>query len=123
MQGTRILLVEDSPDIQTFVRSIARLEGFQLTVAGTGEQGIDLYANDGPFDLVVLDINLPGIQGWDVLDAIKGSPEPQAKVVIFSAFADAATSEKAAAMGAAGFMAKPIGARELVAHLKAFLEA
>jgi CheY-like chemotaxis protein len=121
LHGKRLLLVEDNADIQAFVSTVARLEGADLRTASTGEEGLAALKEDAEFDLVLLDINLPGIQGWDVLEHIRSADSPAPRVVVFSAYTDAPTRERAAAIGAIGFIAKPVGARELVEQLKAFL--
>jgi len=120
LHGKRLLLVEDNADIQAFVGTVARLEGATLIAASTGEEGLVALKSEAAPDLVLLDLNLPGIQGWDVLEQIKseGSNLP---VVVFSAYTDTPTRERAAQMGAVGFIAKPVGARELVEQLTEFL--
>jgi DNA-binding response OmpR family regulator len=122
LQGKRLLLIEDSLDIQAFVGTVARLEGAILLLATTGEEGLEALKLEPPVHLVLVDLNLPGIQGWDVLQEINseaGLERPA--VVIFSAFMDEPTRERAAEMGAIGFIAKPVGARDLVEQLEAFL--
>jgi DNA-binding response OmpR family regulator len=122
LHGKSILLVEDNTDIQAFVSTVARLEGAELVVAPTGEDGLEALKKQESLDLVLLDLNLPGIQGWDILVDMNARKEfQQLPVVVFSAFTDAPTRERAAAMGAVGFIAKPVGARELVDQLKVFL--
>ena len=122
LHGKSILLVEDNADIQAFVSTVARLEGAELVVAPTGEDGLEALKKQESLDLVLLDLNLPGIQGWDILVDMNSRKEfQQLPVVVFSAFTDAPTRERAAAMGAVGFIAKPVGARELVDQLKVFL--
>jgi CheY-like chemotaxis protein len=113
MKGKRILLIEDNKDIQEFVSTIARLEGAELTVAGTGEDGLAELKRTPPPDVVLLDLNLPGIQGWDVLEELR-KEDASLPVVVFSAFIDADTRERAMRMGANGFISKPVGAREFV---------
>jgi DNA-binding response OmpR family regulator len=120
LKGNRILLVEDNADIRAFVSTVARLEGASLVIAATGEEGLTALGQEEHLDLVLLDLNLPGIQGWDVLQEVK-ERDAEPPVVVFSAYTDAPTRERAAEMGAAGFIAKPVGARELVEQLKAFL--
>jgi len=121
LQGKQILLIEDNADIQAFVSTVARLEGANLVIAPTGEDGLETLKNQPCLDLVLLDLNLPGVQGWDVLGEMKSKDgSGQLPVVVFSAFTDAPTRERAIEMGAIGFIAKPIGARELVEQLTAF---
>ena len=121
LQGKKLLLVEDNADIQAFVGTVARLEGATLIAASSGEEGIDTVKNNPDLDLVLLDLNLPGIQGWDVLQDIRSDASRDLAVVVFSAFTDAPTRKRAEEMGASGFIAKPVGARELVNQLSAYL--
>lgn len=117
-----MLLIEDNPDSKAFVSIIARMEGISLTTADSGEDGIAAYDRSGPFDLVLLDINLPGIPGWDVLQHIRGESSAPPPVLVFTALADNETRERAVSMGAAAVVQKPIGARELVEILRRYVQ-
>jgi len=122
MREKSILLVEDNRDIQVFVGTIARLEGANLRIAASGEEALQLLDARVHFDLILLDLNLPGVSGWDVLSRARSAPESDdTPVVVFSAHIDAATRERAQALGASGFLLKPIGAREFVEAINAFL--
>jgi CheY-like chemotaxis protein len=121
LHGKKLLLIEDNADIQAFVGTVARLEGATLVTASTGEEGLSALKADADHDLVLLDLNLPGIQGWEVLEQMKAPDGSDLPVVVFSAYTDTPTRERAAQLGASGFIAKPVGARELVEQLKAFL--
>jgi CheY-like chemotaxis protein len=125
VRGKRILLIEDNEDTRAFVRTVARLEGADLTMAATGEEGLEiLNAAEEPFDLIVLDVNLPGIAGWDVLDDVRQRDfegEKAPPVVLFTALNDAETSAMAERLGAAGMITKPVGAKDLVEQLKKYL--
>lgn len=122
LSGKVLLLVEDSPDVQSFVGTIARLEGAELVVASTGEEGLEHLESGKKFDLLILDLNLPGIQGWDIITSIRDEQRTEPPILVFSAFIDSETQERVAAMGAAGFMGKPIGAREFVETVNKYLE-
>jgi CheY-like chemotaxis protein len=122
LQDKRLLLIDDNADVGTFVSTVARLEGASLVLAATGEDGLKALQQKPCVDLVLLDLSLPGIQGWDVLDEINRQQESERPpVVVFSAYADGTSRERATAMGAIGFISKPVGARDLVEQLKAFL--
>ncbi len=66
----RILICEDDPDIQGILRSFLVAEGYAVTCAGTGEEALTLFIAEKP-DLVLLDVLLPGKDGWDVLREIR----------------------------------------------------
>jgi CheY-like chemotaxis protein len=120
LQGRRILLIEDNRDVQQFVSGIARLEKADIAVARTGEEGLDLLTGDPRFDAILLDLNLPGISGWDVLRAIRSQPpswEKEPPVFIFTASNANMIEEQASELGAAGVITKPVSARDLVQAL------
>ncbi len=101
---------------------VLRLEGAIVATASTGEEALSLVNSAAPYHLVVLDLCLPGITGWDVLDGIRLTYPSQAEcpVVVLTARADDESRRRAASAGV-GFLTKPIGARELVAGLTPFL--
>ena len=71
----RILIVEDEPRISSFIAKGLRSNGFTPTVAAEGTTGLD-YAMSGEFDLVILDIGLPDMDGFTVLDRLRAGREP-----------------------------------------------
>jgi len=112
----RILVVEDEERIAAFVAKGLRAEGFTPTVVGDGITGFD-YAMSGEFDLVILDIGLPGMDGFTVLKRLReeGSPLP----VIALTARDSVTDTVAALEGgAADYMSKPFRFAELVARVR-----
>jgi DNA-binding response OmpR family regulator len=87
MEGTRrgkLLLVEDEAVLRRLIAEFLRGEGFEVIEAADGPQGASLYAGHGPFDLVLLDLNLPLLSGVDVCRRIKAI-RPQQPVLICSA--------------------------------------
>jgi DNA-binding response OmpR family regulator len=87
MEGTRrgkLLLVEDEAVLRRLIAEFLRGEGFEVIEAADGPQGAALYAGHGPFDLVLLDLNLPMLSGVDVCRQIKAL-RPQQPVLICSA--------------------------------------
>jgi two-component system response regulator TctD len=119
VRGKRILLVEDDENVQRFVSRLMELEGASLSVSGTAEDG-EALLEAGHFDLVIVDINLPGRSGWDLLQEAKGRGTP-CPMVVFTASVNPEYEQRALSLGAAGFITKPVGARELVERLKTFL--
>ena len=122
LQGRRILLIEDNRDVQLFVSGIARLEKAGITIARTGEEGLAALLVDCSYDAILLDINLPGISGWDVLRSLRATPpawEREPPVFIFTASNANMIEEQASALGAAGVITKPVSARDLVQALAA----
>ncbi len=112
---TRVLVVDDE---QPFVRALAislRARGYEVDTAATGELGLEAAAHGHP-DVVVLDLGLPGIDGLDVLRALRGwSSVP---VIVLSARHNEATKVEALDAGADDYVTKPFGMDELVARLR-----
>ena len=122
LQGRRILLIEDNFDVQQFVSGIARLERAGITIARTGEEALAILGDDNAFDAILIDINLPGISGWDVLRSLRNEPPTWTKeppVFIFTASNANMIEEQASELGAAGVITKPVSARDLVQALAA----
>src|SRR5262245_23690977 len=119
MQSKRILVVEDDDAIQTFVRRVREIEGAWLTVCCDADSADNAWAHD-QFDLVVVGINLPVRSGWNFL-AKASQRGPDCPVVVFTANVNQQTEERAHSLGAAGFVTKPVGARELVEKLRVCL--
>ena len=120
---TSILVVEDDLAVQEFIAGVLRLEGAIVVAASTGAEALSLVNSAAsPYHLVVLDLRLPDITGWDVLAGIRRTYPSAADcpVVILTASGDDESGRRAAGLGV-GFLTKPIGARELVAGLTPFL--
>jgi response regulator RpfG family c-di-GMP phosphodiesterase len=113
LKNITILIVEDDIDIQTFAYRVLELEGYRVLKAETGSQGLKLL-HDNRVHLVLLDIRMPDTNGWSVLEQIKGDPEISAiPVIIFTVSVDTSQRDRAIAMGAADYLAKPITATRL----------
>ncbi|MBA4608667.1 MULTISPECIES: response regulator transcription factor [Aeromicrobium] len=118
---SRILVVEDEERIASFVAKGLRSEGFTPTVVSDGITGLD-YALSGEFDLIVLDIGLPGMDGYTVLERLRA--ERSTLPVIVLTARDSVTDTVAALEGgAADYMSKPFRFAELVARVRLRLRA
>lgn len=111
-----ILIVEDETKISAFVAKGLRAEGFSATVVETGEAGLE-HALTGQFDLVILDIGLPGIDGFDVLDTLSAE-RPELPVIVLTARDSASDTVAVLEGGAADYMAKPFRFEELLARIR-----
>lgn len=108
-----VLVIEDEPDIQTFVVWLLALEGYEVGAASTGEHGLEM-ARAGGANLMLLDLRLPGRDGWSVLAEMKRDTKlADIPVVIFSASAAVPQKEKALGMGAVDYLVKPLSAEKL----------
>ncbi|GAB3062077.1 response regulator transcription factor [Sediminivirga luteola] len=112
----RILIVEDEPRISSFIAKGLRAQGFTPTVADNGLSGRD-YALTGEFDLVVLDISLPGMNGFDVLAQVR-EMRPDLPVLVLTARDSVSDTVAALEGGAADYMVKPFQFAELLARIK-----
>lgn len=112
---TSVLVVDDEPDIALICRLALTLAGFEVAERDTGQGALDYLAETVP-DVVLLDLRLPDLSGWQVLDALRDSGRLDAlNVILFSAHASAAQSAKDA--GCVSFLAKPFTPDDLVAHV------
>jgi len=107
----RILIVEDDPDISLIERVILERSGFATTLASDGGVALAMIERERP-DAVVLDLTMPGVDGWSVLSAIVSADGPP--VVVCSARGNLQDVERAVAMGAFAFVAKPFDLEALV---------
>ena len=120
--GYRILVVEDNELNLKLVRDVLTYAGYDVVEARTGEQGVAL-ATERPPDLVLMDLQLPGIDGAEALRQMRSSPRTQTvPVVAVTAYAMKEDRERAFSSGFDGYLDKPISARELPAQVHRFLE-
>lgn len=108
----RILVVDDDEDVQTLVGSILGDTGYEVDWARDGGEALAKIQQTHT-DLVVLDLMMPGMDGWGVLDRLR-SLRSRPRVVILSAYVDSATCARAVRAGAAGCVAKPFQIPDLV---------
>ena len=109
----RVLIIEDEVAIRRFASRVLEMEGFNVLEADNGEQGLEL-ARQHKCALVLLDLSLPGHDGWIVLERLKSVPKfSTIPVIIFTASAGIAQREKAFRMGAADYLVKPLSAAGL----------
>ena len=115
---TRILLVEDDIALRNSIRQILQHNEYEVQVAVDGAAGVrELQA--GPFEVVLLDIGLPFIDGWHILQTLEGKRLPS--VIVISARGEERDKVRALDLGADDYLAKPFGAEELLARIRAVL--
>jgi two-component system copper resistance phosphate regulon response regulator CusR len=119
--AARILLVDDEPRILSFVARGLRANGYTVETAADGPAGLSL-ALSGSYDLVVLDLLLPGIEGTSVLERIL-ERRPAQKVIVLSALASPTTKVRCLQLGAEDYLAKPFSMDELLARIWARLRS
>ncbi len=106
----RILIVEDSPDNMKLFRTILTLKGHEVTGISGGEGLLDAIEGGSP-DLVLMDIQLPGKDGFALLQEIRESPVARVRVVALTAHAMTGDRERALDAGFDGYITKPIDIR------------
>ncbi len=108
-----VLIIEDEAEVRHFASRVLEFEGYRVLEAETAEEGLELVRRDG-ISLVLLDLRLPGQDGWVVLEQMKGNAELSAiPVIVFTASAGISQRGKAFGMGAADYLVKPLSAMSL----------
>jgi two-component system OmpR family response regulator len=114
--GPRILLVEDEPRIRDFITRALVTAGYEVTPAGCGTEGLRL-ARAGDYDLVILDLIMPDIDGRLVLAQVLRERREQA-VLVLSCLADVTTKVDCLELGAQDYLTKPFSLAELLARVR-----
>jgi len=115
---SRILIVEDDPALRNSVRSVLERNGHEVRTAGDGAAGAR-ELETSVYDVVLLDIGLPFVDGWHILETHQGKRLPS--VIVISARGEERDKVRALDMGADDYLAKPFGADELMARIRAVL--
>jgi DNA-binding response OmpR family regulator len=114
-----ILIVEDEFAVARGIQYALQQEGYQVAVAKSGEEGLEFATTQAP-DLVVLDVRLPGVDGFEVLRRLRASGS-KAPVLVLTARADEVDKVIGLELGADDYLTKPFGLRELMSRIKALL--
>lgn len=121
--GKRILIVDDEPNIVTSLEYLMKREGYEVQIAVDGEAGLKAAAGSAP-DLILLDIMLPKMNGFEVCQRLRGDPRCRGtKIVMLTAKGRQADATRGMAAGADLYVTKPFSTRELVAQVKQILGA
>ena len=108
MAGEKILLVEDNPVNRRLAVFLLRSQGYQVREATTAQEAFEILKTESP-DLIVMDIQLPGMDGLEATRKLKEQPETAAiPVLAVTSYAMKGDREKALAAGCAGYVTKPI---------------
>jgi DNA-binding response OmpR family regulator len=116
---SRILVVEDHADLAFGLRTALENEGFEVEIAPDGPTGLD-RARRGGFDLVILDLMLPALDGYRVLRSLR-SDGLEVPVLVLTARGEEANKVQAFSIGADDYVTKPFGTLELIARVRALL--
>jgi DNA-binding response OmpR family regulator len=115
----RILIVEDNADLATGLRNNLEIEGYDVEVAADGPEGVAVFLGRPP-DLVILDLMLPGMDGYRVLREIRRA-RVDVPVLVLTARSDESDKVRLLKLGADDYVTKPFGVLELLARVEALL--
>lgn len=119
MSARRVLVIEDNEDLAFGLRNNLEIEGYAVTVAREGHEGLERALEETP-DLVVLDLMLPGLDGFRVLRELR-KHDPSTPVLILTARGEEADKVRGLRLGADDYVTKPFGLLELLARVEALL--
>ena len=117
----RILVVEDQEDNRRILRDLLSSVGFELMEASTGDEGVRM-AELNPPDLILMDVQMPVLDGYEATRRIKAKAElREIPIIVVTSYALSGEDVKAKAAGANAYIAKPYSPRELLATVRRFL--
>lgn len=116
-----ILLVEDHEENRNIYRTILNHFGYRVVEAPDGREGIRLAREERP-DLILMDISIPKVDGWEATRILKADPETMSiPVIAFTAHALPEDRQQAVAVGCDGYLAKPVEPSRVIAEVRRFL--
>lgn len=119
----RILVVDDDPHSREIVRAYLESRGFPVTTAAHGEEALALLESVRPA-VVLLDVMMPGIDGWEVARRIRNHPRcGRTRVIMLTARSDFADMQEGLRAGADDYMVKPVRLEELATRVRRNLDA
>ena len=117
----RILVVEDQEDNRRIVRDLLTSAGYEMIEAVTGEDGVAMAETHRP-DLILMDIQLPGLDGYEATRRIKANPALRhIPIIVITSYALSGDDVKAREAGCDAYVAKPFSPRALLATIREFL--
>ena len=118
MNPARVLLVDDEPDVRGLVRTLLERAGHSVVEAPNGADGVRAFFEGRP-DVVLLDVSMPGLDGWAVLERIRTMSD--VPVIMLTADAEELQKVRGLRAGADDYVTKPFGKQELLARVEAVL--
>jgi two-component system, cell cycle response regulator DivK len=123
MMGRLILVVEDHEDNRRILRDLLTNAGFQLIEAETGPDGVEMAQTHQP-DLILMDLQLPGIDGYEAARQIRADPKlTSVAIIAVTSYALSGDEQRALAAGCNAYVCKPYSPRELLARIRELLPA
>jgi two-component system, OmpR family, alkaline phosphatase synthesis response regulator PhoP len=117
---THILIIEDEPNIASFAKMYLEAAGYKVSVSHRGDEGLDIAEREHP-TLIVLDLMLPGLDGFEITKRLRSGTGPSPAIVMLTARDDAVDKVVGLELGADDYITKPFNPRELVARVRAVL--
>ena len=118
---TKILIVEDNEMNRDMLSRRLERKGFSIVMAEDGKKGVDMSKSENP-DIILMDLSLPVMDGWEVTSTIKGDPRTKdIPIIVLTAHAMAGDREKALEAGADEYDTKPIEFKRLLGKIKDFI--
>ena len=112
--GRRVMVVEDEPENRLFIGLMLRTEGYDVVEADDGPSAFELLSAQEP-DLILLDVMMPGLNGWEVFEKLRENPRwARIPVVMLTALAQRADVERAVELGVDGYLTKPFEPADLI---------
>jgi len=122
LRGKRVLVVDDDVRNIFALSSVLERHGMEVVTAGTGQEAIEKVAGDDGIDIVLMDIMMPGMDGYDTMRAIRNDPDSRAlPIVALTAKAMKGDREKCLEAGASDYLAKPVVTDQLLGVLRQWL--
>lgn len=117
----RILIADDEPNIVISLEYLMKREGFEVSIAEDGDQAVAMIRADPP-DLVILDVMMPRLNGFEVCQEIRSDPKLQSvRILMLTAKGRETEVTKGLALGADAYVTKPFSTKELVERVRAML--
>lgn len=117
-QKDTVLVVDDSPTQRNLLRKHLEIEGFIVLEASNGSEALNIIEKSPDLHLMITDINMPDMNGYDLIEAIRDKPHLAIYIIVISALTDEETPVKALSLGANDFLTKPIRHQELYLRLR-----
>lgn len=119
--GRRILVVDDEPHIRRVLSAVLGDRGFDITMGNDGTEGLEMF-EAGQYDLVILDLMMPGASGLEILSRIRSdATKSETPVIILTAKGQDTDRDAAMAGGADDFLTKPFSPKKLIARIEEIL--
>jgi len=118
---TKVLVVEDNERNRYLISFLLKGDGFEVIEALTGEDGVEMAIREQP-DIVLMDIQLPGIDGYETTRRIRASPGGEkVPIIALTSYAMTGDRERSLAAGCTGYVEKPINPDTIIGEIRTFL--